>query len=88
MNPLSDIYKLPTGFQSAAIHAGVKKDPAKADMTLIVADRPSTLAGVFTMNKVKAAPVKWCTKQLTRARGQAIITNSGNDFSTNDLSYF
>ena len=39
-------------------------------MTLIVADRPSTLAGVFTMNKVKAAPVKWCTKQLARARGQ------------------
>ena len=44
------------GFRAAAIEAAIKK-PGRLDLALIVADKPAAAAGVFTTNKVKAAPV-------------------------------
>ena len=44
------------GFRAIGIHAGLKKNK-KLDLALISADRPCTVAGVFTRNLVKAAPV-------------------------------
>ena len=44
------------GFQVAGVHAGLKKDGA-LDFTLIVSETDCISAGVFTRNKVKAAPV-------------------------------
>ena len=45
------------GFRAAGLAAGIKKS-GKKDMALIVSDEPATVAGVFTRNQVKAAPVK------------------------------
>jgi glutamate N-acetyltransferase / amino-acid N-acetyltransferase len=73
----TDTIELPAGFRAAGWHAGIKKSNRK-DMALIVADAPATVAGVFTQNKVCAAPVKWCRQQLTGRRARAIIVNSGN----------
>lgn len=65
------------GFRAAAVEAAIKK-PGRPDLGLIVADTPATAAGVFTSNKVKAAPVILCQRRVRRGRAQAILVNSGN----------
>jgi glutamate N-acetyltransferase/amino-acid N-acetyltransferase len=65
------------GFRAAAIEAAVKK-PGRLDLALIVADKPAAAAGVFTTNKVKAAPVLLSQQRLRRGKAQAIVVNSGN----------
>jgi glutamate N-acetyltransferase/amino-acid N-acetyltransferase len=65
------------GFRFAAGAAGVKK-AGGLDLALMVADAPAAAAGVFTQNRVKAAPVLLCRERLRRGRGQAILVNSGN----------
>ena len=65
------------GFKAAAVEAAIKK-PGRLDLALIVADKPANSAGVFTTNKVKAAPVLLCQQRLRRGKAQAILVNSGN----------
>lgn len=67
----------PKGFKSVGIHCGIKK--AKKDLALIVSDVPANAAGVFTLNKVQAAPVLVCKDNLAKAKTfRAIVCNSGN----------
>ncbi len=67
----------PKGFKAAGIHCGIKK--VKKDLALIYSEVPATAAGVFTLNKVQAAPVLICKKHLTEGEAfRAIIVNSGN----------
>ena len=65
------------GFQAAGTAAGIKKTGG-LDLALIVAEAPAAAAGVFTTNRVKAAPVLICRERLRRGRAQAILVNSGN----------
>lgn len=65
------------GFEAAAVAAAIKK-PGRLDLGLIVASQPATAAGVFTRNRVKAAPVLLCRRRLRAGRAQAILVNSGN----------
>ncbi len=65
------------GFRAAAVEAAIKK-PGRLDLALIVADKPGAAAGVFTTNKVKAAPVLLCQQRLRSGKAQAILVNSGN----------
>ena len=65
------------GFRFAAVAAGLKKS-GRLDMALIVADKPALCAGVFTTNKVVAAPVQISAPRIRRGRCQAILVNSGN----------
>jgi glutamate N-acetyltransferase/amino-acid N-acetyltransferase len=80
--------KLPVGYKSAGIHCGIKK--SRKDMALIVSDYPATAAGVFTLNKVQAAPVILSKKHLHESDTfHAIIVNSGNaNACTGDRGYF
>lgn len=65
------------GFRAAGIAAGIKKS-GKADLALVVNDGPRTeAAGVFTRNKVKAAPVLWSQQVLTTGSLRAVVLNSG-----------
>ncbi|MBI3124262.1 MAG: bifunctional glutamate N-acetyltransferase/amino-acid acetyltransferase ArgJ [Ignavibacteriales bacterium] len=65
------------GFKSVGIHCGVKR--VKKDLALIVSDVPATAAGVFTLNKVQAAPVLVCKEHLVNNNSfRAIVCNSGN----------
>ncbi len=65
------------GFRAAGIHCGIKK--AKKDLALVVSDLPAAAAGVFTQNKVAAAPVVVDREQLARSSTmRAIVVNSGN----------
>lgn len=71
----------PAGFAAAGIPAGIKSHAArdKKDMALIAADRSVVAAGVFTTNRIKAAPVLLCRRRLKKSRrAQAVIINSGN----------
>ncbi len=65
------------GFRAAAVEAAIKK-PGRPDLGLIVAAAPAVAAGVFTTNRVKAAPVLLCQRRLRRGQAQAILVNSGN----------
>ena len=65
------------GFQAAGAAAGIKKHGG-LDLALIVAEAPATAAGVFTTNRVKAAPVLICRERLRRGQAQVILVNSGN----------
>lgn len=67
----------PLGFLAAGIHCGIKK-PSILDLALIVSSEPGPIAGVFTTNRLPAAPVLLDRLHLRRGVGQAIIVNSGN----------
>lgn len=67
----------PLGFKASGIAVGIKKSQ-KPDLALIYSEVPATAAGVFTKNKVKAAPLILTKKHVKMGKLQAIITNSGN----------
>ncbi len=67
----------PLGFRAAGIAAGIKTGDAR-DLALVVNDGPSrAAAGVFTSNRVKAAPVLWSQQVLAGGRVKAVVLNSG-----------
>lgn len=65
------------GYRFAGVACGLKES-GKRDIGLIVSDRPANTVGVFTTNRVKAAPVVLGQKRLKRGRAQAVLVNSGN----------
>ena len=67
----------PQGFRAAGVAAGIKSTGAP-DLALVVNDGPRyAAAGVFTRNKVKAAPVLWSEQVLTTGTLRAVVLNSG-----------
>ncbi|MFC5746670.1 bifunctional glutamate N-acetyltransferase/amino-acid acetyltransferase ArgJ [Actinomadura rugatobispora] len=67
----------PQGFRAAGVVAGLKDSGAR-DLALVVNDGPSrAAAGVFTRNRVKAAPVLWSEQVLKGGRVRAVVLNSG-----------
>jgi len=65
------------GFKAAGIASGLKKNGEK-DLGLIYSEVSAKVAGVFTRNKVKAAPLLLNIDRIKSGIGQAIIVNSGN----------
>ena len=70
-----------TSIRASGIYAGIKNQ--KKDLALIVADpvslaNPPIAAGVFTKNRVCAAPVWVCREHLQDPSVQSIVVNSGN----------
>lgn len=74
---VSESIVAPKGFSAAGIHCGLKHK--KKDLGIIVSEVPASVAGVFTTNAIKAAPLI-LTKETVYANDkmQAIIINSGN----------
>ena len=65
------------GFLACGLAAGLKTSGAK-DLALVVNTGPDyAAAGVFTTNRVKAAPVLWSQQVLADAQLRAVIVNSG-----------
>jgi len=62
---------------AAGIAAGIKKTGAK-DLGLIVSSVPAAVAGVFTRNQIKAAPVLLDMERVAAGVCRAVIANSGN----------
>ncbi len=65
------------GFKASAVKAGLKKDK-ELDLALIFSERETAVAGVFTTNKVVAAPVILTREHTKNGRARAIIANAGN----------
>lgn len=67
----------PEGFRAAGIAAGIKAS-GKPDLALVFNEGPDlAAAGVFTRNKVRAAPVQWSEQVLKSGRLRTVILNSG-----------
>ncbi|HEU5035027.1 MAG TPA: bifunctional glutamate N-acetyltransferase/amino-acid acetyltransferase ArgJ [Mycobacteriales bacterium] len=67
----------PTGFRAAGVAAGLKASGA-ADVAVVVNDGPShAAAGVFTGNRIKAAPVLWSEQVLAAGALRGVALNSG-----------
>lgn len=65
------------GFMANGLNAGIKNN-VKKDMALVYSEKPCVAAGVFTTNKVKAAPVKWDYNVVHNSPyAQAVVINSG-----------
>ncbi len=77
MNTIPGSVTSPKGFQAAGIAAGIKASGNK-DLALIFSETPCSAAGVFTLNRVKAAPVFVTQERLRDGRAQAVVVNSGN----------
>lgn len=67
----------PKGFLYSVAKAGIKY-AQRYDIALIYSEKPANCAGVFTRNRIKAAPVKICMKRAKGGMAQALILNSGN----------
>jgi glutamate N-acetyltransferase/amino-acid N-acetyltransferase len=64
------------GFRAAGVAAGLKS--SGLDVAVVTNDGPGyAAAGVFTANRVKAAPVLWTQQVLTSGRLRAVALNSG-----------
>jgi len=72
----TETYRVP-GFKASAAIAGLKKGNA-LDVGLIVSESEASAAGVFTTNKVRAAPVILSERHLEKGKARAIIVNAGN----------
>ena len=66
----------PKGFVASAVHAGIRKNE-RLDLALVRSLVPATGAGMFTVNRVQAAPVLLCKEHLGLAQPQAVVANSG-----------
>ncbi|MCK9921506.1 bifunctional glutamate N-acetyltransferase/amino-acid acetyltransferase ArgJ [Frankia sp. AgPm24] len=67
----------PRGFRAAGVAAGLKPS-GNPDVAVVVNDGPlDAAAGVFTRNRVQAAPVLWTRQVLADGRARAVVLNSG-----------
>ncbi len=66
----------PAGFAAAGLSAGLKRS-GKPDLGLVVGGPGTTAAGVFTTNRVQAAPVHLSRSRLALGRARAALVNSG-----------
>src|SRR5687767_6249401 len=65
----------PSGFRAAAVAAGLYPD--RPDLAVIAADITGPAAGVFTTNRVQAAPVLVSREHLASGFARAIVVNAG-----------
>src|SRR5436189_4485951 len=76
----------PRGFLASGVFCDIKKlgtgkgseKGRKDDLALIVSDVPASVAGMFTINGMRAAPVRVSAKRAAKNFASAIVVNSGN----------
>src|SRR5437868_12705897 len=74
---ITDVH-LARGYRYAGVHCGVRPDRDRLDLALVVSDTPAAAAGVFTQNRVCAAPVIVCRERLPMPDARGVIVCSGN----------
>jgi glutamate N-acetyltransferase/amino-acid N-acetyltransferase len=71
------------GVRLATAAAGIRYK-GRTDVLLVVLDKGTAVAGVFTKSKCPSAPVEWCRARLKRGKSskggfaRALVVNSGN----------
>ena len=66
------------GFRANGVHAGIRKNREKRDLSLIVSKNRASCAAVYTTNLVKGAPLTVTKAHIADGYAQAVICNSGN----------
>lgn len=67
------------GFTTSAVSCGIKNPESdRLDLALVYSEVPCKSAGMFTTNKVKAAPVRVSQANLRKGSLRAVVANSGN----------
>jgi glutamate N-acetyltransferase / amino-acid N-acetyltransferase len=69
--------RLPAGFKASGVAAGLKPS-GRPDVGLLVSESPAAAVGVFTTNRVQAAPVVYTKRNLRKGTARAIVVNAGN----------
>src|SRR2546423_3026507 len=81
VSPLAptDVPDMPeiAGVKLATAAAGIRYQN-RTDVLLVVMDKGTTVAGVFTQSRCASAPVEWCRAKLKRGSARALVVNSGN----------
>jgi glutamate N-acetyltransferase / amino-acid N-acetyltransferase len=67
----------PRGFRASGVACGLKES-GKTDLALVVSDVPASVAGMFTQNRVVAAPVTLSRTVVGGGSARATVVNSGN----------
>jgi glutamate N-acetyltransferase/amino-acid N-acetyltransferase len=65
------------GFRAGSVAAGIKKSGAP-DLCILWSDQPAAAAGVYTTNKVRAAPVTLSEERTRRGYARGVVVNAGN----------
>jgi glutamate N-acetyltransferase / amino-acid N-acetyltransferase len=65
------------GVRLATAAAGIRY-AGRTDVLLVLCDRGTAVAGVFTRSKCPSAPVDWCRARMKRGAARALVVNSGN----------
>jgi glutamate N-acetyltransferase / amino-acid N-acetyltransferase len=68
---------IPRGFRASGVTAGLKAS-GSPDLAVLASDGLCAAAGTFTLNRVCAAPVKWCRQRVPADDIRAVVVNSGN----------
>lgn len=75
---MTDTVDCPKGYRYAGVVSGLRSEPNRRDIALVVSDRPASVAGVFTQNRVCAAPVQVCRARVPGAHARGVVICSGN----------
>lgn len=67
----------PQGFLAGAASAGIKPGTQRLDVGILFSTAPCAVAGVFTRNRVAAAPVLLCRESVAAGKVRAVVANSG-----------
>src|SRR5262247_3221328 len=71
-------WHLARGYRYSGVHSGLRPDPNRLDLALVVSDVPAAAAGVFTQNRVVAAPVQVSRSLLPCSDSRGVVICSGN----------
>ena len=71
-------WNLARGYRYAGVHCGIRTEPDRFDLALVVSETPASAAGVFTQNRVVAAPVRVCRERLPCPDARGVVICSGN----------
>src|SRR4051812_22849903 len=71
-------WHLARGYRFAGIVSGLRTEPDRRDLAVVISDTPAAAAGVFTQNRVCAAPVQVSRARLPRPEARAFVVCSGN----------
>ena len=76
LRPVAGGVAAPKGFMASGVRAGIKSD--KLDLALLFSQQEASVAGVFTTNRLAAAPVLLCQERVMAGKARAVVVNSGN----------
>jgi glutamate N-acetyltransferase/amino-acid N-acetyltransferase len=71
-------WNLPHGYRYAGVGCGIRPGSDRLDLAVVLSDGLASAAGVFTQNRVAAAPVRICRERLPSDNVRGIVICSGN----------